>query len=451
MGEEGDTTDGSTAAPVSTRRTRLWVACGAVAVVVLVVVGIVMVSTDDQERPAAPRSTQRSTTRSTPPAPPSLEPLPVAAKPLWTSRGPGEAVTAEVRDGVAIYDGQDLRLVDAASGAVRWSVVGDEDLLGGDGAQLLGLYVRPRLVGHGAGLAVLADYYWTNCPEESCFGNQWKDEAGLVLLSAADGRVRWRVPTFEPGEESFWLEYVDDRTALVSVAAGEHAAAADVRAMAIDVRTGKVRWERTGFWPRGVVGDTVLGDENDGHPDSRELDDMPDDTVEDPVAVPDGGVAGFDLATGAPRWERDDSELMLTGGDVALVRDARGRDVEAMIVEGATGREVTKFVGTAEFCAADEAMLACQVDLDGLDEVATFRFDDRKVEVSASGLTAFGVDAVWRDRIFVHNARTRYTITRAGNRVDRRLPGELVAITDDYALFRVSKGGTATIQCFALG
>jgi len=376
---------------------------------------------------------------------------------LWTSRGIGKYPTADVRDGVAIYDGQEgLALVDAASGAVRWSVTGDEDLPGGDGAQLMSFFVRPRLVGHGNGLAVLADYYWTNCPTDSCFGEEWKDEAGLVLLSAADGRVLWRVPALgpespEPGQARFWLEYVDDRTALISVAGNENVAPEYVRAMAIDVPSGKVRWERTGFWPRGVAGDTVLGDKNDGHPDSRELDDMPDDTVEDPVDVPDGSVAGFDLATGAPRWEREDSEPVVTGGDVALIREARGRGVEAMIVDGATGREVTKFVGAAEFCSGDEAMLACQVGLDGLDEVATFRFDDRKVEVSASGLTAFGVDAVWRDRIFVHNKHTRYTITRAGNRVDRQLPGEFLAMTDDYVLFRVSRGGIDTIQCFALG
>jgi hypothetical protein len=96
-------------------------------------------------------------------------------------------------------------------------------------------------------------------------------------------------------------------------------------------------------------------------------------------------------------------------------------------------------------------VLACRLDLDGLDEVATFRLDDRKVDVSAAELTAFEIDAVWQDRIFVGNDHTWFTITRAGNKVDRRLPGELVAITDGYALFRVSKGGSDAIQCFALG
>jgi hypothetical protein len=432
MGEEGD------APAASTRRTRLWVAVGAVAVVVLVVVGIVVVSTNAEPEPpaAAPRST---TARSTPPTPPSLKPIPVNAKPLWTSRG--EARTADVREGLAIYGGRSLVLADAASGAVRWSVTRDEDLPGADGAQWMSWFASPQLVGHGDGVAVLVDYYWNSCAEEGgCTRGQAKDEVGLALLSSASGKVLWRVPTAEPGQASFWLEYVDDRTALVSVAPGHSVAAEDVRAMAIDLPTGKIRWERTGFWPRAVVGDMVLGEKNDVHPDERE-----------PDAVPDGSVAGFDLATGAPRWERGDSQLVVTGGDVTLVRAARGREVEGVIVEATTGREVTKFGGTAESCAGDDIMLACQLDLDGLDEVATFRLDDRKVDVSAAELTSFEVDAVWRDRIFVNGDHERYTITRAGNKVDRHLPGDLVAIADGYALFRVSKGGPATIQCFALG
>lgn len=444
--DEAEVSPEPDAQSASTSRSRLWVAIGAVAVVALVAVGIVVVSSNaEPESPAAPpRSTTRSPAPSTPPVPPSVEPL--AAKPLWTSRGFGEATSADVREGVAIYTGRGrgLALVDAASGAMRWSVTGEADLPGGDGAQLFAFFARPRLVGHGNGLAVLTEYYWSNCPRESCIGGEWKNETGLALLSAANGRVVWRVPTlgpevYKPGEARYWLEYLDDRTALVSVAPGDRTALEDLRAMAIDVPTGKVRWERTGFWPRAVVGDTVIGETTEVHPDTRQPDDKPD-----------GGVAGFDLATGAPRWDRDAAQLVVTGRDVALVRTARGRDVEGVIVEGATGREVTKFGGTAESCAGDQTMLACQLDREGLDEVATFRLEDREVDVSAAGLTSFGVDMVWRDRIFVSNDHERYTITRAGNRVDRRLPGELVAITDDYALFRVSRGGPATIQCFRL-
>lgn len=410
--------------------------------------------------------------------PPTLEPLRLGDKPLWTSE---ETVYAdvshvEVRDEVLLFHHGDsnLTLVDAATGKPRWTIDKLQELAGGDGAQWLRTFGGGqgvhRLVGRGDDAAVLVEYhYWADCTHPPghpggrgvCHGSP-SDETGLALVSGQDGSVVWKTPTIPsyPAEVDYdtrpeqVLRVVDDRVALVSITAGAPTSPGydlgPQRTIAIDMRTGATLWEQSdGGWPSLIVGDTVLSQVSKGLPGSGLSDELPEGTV-----------VASDLATGQRQWDLSGrfarSRLVLTAGDVALVTGVTERapaEPSVVVLAAGTGRELAGFDDGEHLrsCESDgRSLIACAVretQTTGDYEIATFQVDDRTIRPTATGRAAVAaVHAVWAERIEV-SSRTpdgqesrSYTLDSAGNTIDENLPGDFVGISGNRAVFLAGAG-----------
>ncbi|HEX6357504.1 PQQ-binding-like beta-propeller repeat protein [Actinophytocola sp.] len=336
-------------------------------------------------------------------AKPKLPKLDVAAEAAWTSDGTSEA---RLRDGTALAVGQKtFQVIDLASGAVRWKTDENTGLGGGRWDTRVG---TPFLVGEGANLAVLSAYYR--------FGQD--NEYGLVLLSAMDGRVLWQKTT---GEHLF-LHAADERIALVTTTeVATLTKPADLRMIAFETRTGNQLWERTGAWPAAIAGNTVLG-----------VNGLEQDLPLDALG-PGPSVFAFDVATGDPRWDIADryegSEVLLTAGEVVLVRGTESTEdkAELVLLSAGTGKRVVDIGEVTANCETDgEATIVCGSEDDTL---SVFRLADQSVTSVPNDDV---VEAVWRDRIFVNAIGDRhYTVDLAGNEIDR-IPGAPVAVSGDY-------------------
>jgi outer membrane protein assembly factor BamB len=348
-----------------------------------------------------------STSEARPPVQTTSAPPPrltVAAEATWTSH---EVFDAQLRDGTALVIGHRMfQVVDTATGEVRWQVDSDTSL--GGSATWDSFIGTPHLVGVGRDLAVVSAYYR---PGEA--------EYGLALFSAEDGRVLWRTTTGAGAR----LRVADDRLVLVSVTEnGPPTEADDLRMIAFDTRTGDELWERTGTWPTAIAGDTVLGVNT---------------LVEDDSALSvnvDAVAAGFDVATGEPRWDLGSryrgSEVTLTAGNVALVHatNATKAEAELVLVSVETGEQVADLgASEAALCATDrDTAMACFL---GGNSVSVFGLADRAVtRVAVEDV----FEGVGQNRIFLRGVGdSHYTVDLAGRPLDDQLPGEPVTVTGD--------------------
>lgn len=365
--------------------------------VVLAALAVTSCSTPEAQPPAP-------TTKSTP-AKSTLPRLDVAAEATWTSR---EVFDAQLRDETALVIGhRTFQVIDTETGEVRWKVDEDTDL--GDGAIWDASIGTPHLVGEGRDLAVVSSYY------------RLRDaKYGLALFSAEDGRALWRTTT----DEGAHLRVADDRIALVTdVENGTAADPSDVRTTAYDTRTGDKLWDRTGTWPTAIAGDTVLG------VNALAVDDSTLSVNLDAVA------AAFDATTGKPRWDLGSryrgSEIVYAVGDVALVHATAStkEDAELVLVSTKTGKDVAD-VGASEsaLCVTDrDTTIACF--LNG-NSVAVYGPDDEAVtRVAVQDV----LEAVGQNRIFLRGlGGGHYSVDLTGKKLDEQLPGEPIAITDDY-------------------
>jgi outer membrane protein assembly factor BamB len=352
---------------------------------------------------STPEAQPAPPTKSTP-AKSTLLRLDVAAEATWTSR---EVFDAQLRDGTALVIGhRTFQVIDTETGEVRWEVDENTDL--GDGATWDASIGTPHLVGEGRDLAVVSGYY------------RLRDaKYGLALFSAEDGRVLWRTTT----DEGAHLRVADDRIALVTdVENGTAADPSDVRTTAYDTRTGDELWDRTGTWPTAIAGDTVLG------VNALAVDDSALSVNVDAVA------AAFDATTGEPRWDLGSryrgSEIVYAVGDVALVHATAStkEDAELVLVSTRTGKDVAD-VGASEsaMCVTDrDTTIACF--LNG-NSVAVYGPDEAVTQVAVQDM----LEAVGQNRIFLRGVgNSHYSVDLTGKKLDERLPGEPVAITDDH-------------------
>jgi outer membrane protein assembly factor BamB len=262
-----------------------------------------------------------------------------------------------------------------------------------------------------------------------------------MLLSTVDGHVIWRTVTFAGSAETALkgplLLVADDRIALTAVA--NEADSPEVerpevpRMIAIDTATGARSWERTGPWPMAIAGDTVIGLNAKGY-----------DAAASEVG-PDAMVAAFDATTGAPRWDLHDryqgSKVVLAAADVVLVQVIDGRKKKLTVLSAATGKRVTDLgESNRNGCATDgTATIAC---MDIVDTVSVFHLADRSVTRVPRDAWADFSYCVWHDRIFLSRlpedaTETRYySVDLAGNVIDPDLPGQPLAISDDYLIVR---------------
>lgn len=372
---------------------------------------------------ATPEAQPPATTATS--AKPMLAPLDVPAEPAWsTSMGghPGDdyARAARLWSASALVLGYDgFQLIDVSTGTTRWTVTRDTDL---DGVHWSSPYGYPILIGG----AVVVPY---------SSGPMGSEEVGLLMLSSPDGHVVWRTPVLSPAESgrrlrtNLWA--ADNRVALVTVSDGDGKATrpTDLRMIAVNTQTGAVKWERTGTWPRAIVGDTVIGVNSTAWRSA------------------DGVVAGFDVTTGAPSWDVHDryegSNVVLTAGGLVLAQVTEKGKQKLTLLSATTGTPLTDFGDASEPpCVTDgAATILCQ---DRGNTMSAYLLADR----SFIRMPSHHVTAVWRDRLFVEGAETYYSVDLAGNRIDQRLPGEPIAVNDDYLIVR---RGDDTMSGYPLG
>ncbi|HEX6353999.1 PQQ-binding-like beta-propeller repeat protein [Actinophytocola sp.] len=405
-----------------------------VAVVAAAVAGVLVWRGGDNPHPP-PRVDAR-------PAP-TLQPLRVAEKPLWTE--PGDVVWVEEQDGLMLFahSGLELTLYDATTGTPRWTL--------GKMHDFGGFMYSPRLWGapderHLVGQeGVLVQYDQGDCHAGFCEPSPGH-ESGLVLVSATDGSIVWRTPalTFPEGplreRPEPMLQVVDDRVAVVSVLTGLVGSVYDKgiqRNVAFDVRTGAKLWEGAdGVWPMWIVGDTMLGVVSARFPSTWVNGEATGATI---VAT--------NLHTGEKQWERADSRLVMVAGDLALITDGAPR---LTAVTADDGREVGSLDHTDRMadCRTDRTTLvACSSKSDGrAHDIVTFDVKRRKLGTATPGKqTVLTLDSVRGGRLWVTGRQARdpgedraYTIDSAGNEIDRKLdlPGDILLLTEDKAVLR---------------
>lgn len=358
--------------------------------------------------------------------------LDLPAEPAWSAPGgPGFGSSPVVRDGMVLVHELDagLSLRDAATGEVRWTVEPEAELPGGDGRRWRGS-TGAQFVTHDDRLAVLVSDY--GC--ESCTPSRPTD-LGIALLSGEDGSVVWRttVLTAEqmPEDDQPYLDKVvaGDGLALVGLAADEGPGGSRGRMIAHDFDSGAVLWELADVWPLAAVGDVVLTVSypfsDSGQPGSGGLS--------------TGRVAAVSAATGKPLWDLADqydrSELVLTAGDVALVRavEEDKRHPRGLVVTLDRGQVLEEFgYGDLSGCAADErTLIVCPRDGD----LWTFQVADGKVRTIDAEVRVDRVNGIAPDRIYVVASGDNHSIDYDGALVDQGLPGDFLARGDDWVLF----------------
>ncbi|MDQ3785742.1 MAG: PQQ-like beta-propeller repeat protein [Actinomycetota bacterium] len=396
---------------------------------------LVFVLTGDDEPAAAPPPTTTAKPE------PTLRPLVFAPEPSWSIRRGSSLV--DVREGLALAeDSEHLTLMDAATGATRWQLTAFEDMPAeGDIKWQHSRDTPSRLVPHDGGLAVLTQYFWTDCPTDLCTDDHGpSDESGLVLLSAADASVLWKTPVRPsvnrpetPLPPWYELSAVDDRTAVVTFYGGGTAA--------VSVETGEQLWRRPGLWGVAVAGDTVLAQAGG----------KPGIGPGKGVLMP-GTVTALDLSTGAPRWDLADeytvSEVVETGGDTVLVRVRSGEEPVGKLLALDDGHELAEAEadGFVAGCATDGALLACPTD-DGV-----VIHDLETGAVTRTGVAAIAVDRIQDGRIFLIGSGNRaWTIDAVGNVIDAELPGRVVAMTTGHICFVALDPKSGEGACHTLG
>jgi hypothetical protein len=116
---------------------------------------------------------------------------------------------------------------------------------------------------------------------------------------------------------------------------------------------------------------------------------------------------------------------------------------ETLVVEVSTGEEVASFGTTVPWdtmtrCGSDgEVLIACTVmDEEGI-KLATVRIDDREAGVSGQQIPSRSINGVDGERVRVGRAYDpSVVVDPAGNIIDEEPPGELVAVSDHYAVVR---------------
>ncbi|MGP4029647.1 outer membrane protein assembly factor BamB family protein [Actinomadura sp. 3N407] len=401
-------------------------------------------------------------------------------KAMWDERKLGMSGVAgvELRGDVAIVAGDvdlgegRLAVVDVRTGAPRWTLGAGASLRGGGGAvahhghghraeHLRSVTGNPAVYGEGDDWSVLVQYTVGARGRET--------EMGVAALSGKDGTVRWKHALVRPRagdrgdderEKKMRLLAADARVVLASVEAKE---SIDPKTVALDAATGRKLWEHEGGWAYRFAGDLVLGETRGERPQPARWGQERKGT----------DVFALDVRTGEKRWDLSEafesSHLEAVAGGTAAVRVREwkpGRtyvDRRTVLLDTATGRDTAagkpakggEAVKTDRLydCADDgRALIACGGS-DG--RLVTFR-SGAGAEPFATEKPPFDeetlphVRMVWQDRIFVYASAgggrpaRRAVVDRAANRIGAAPPGEVAALSEQAAAFRVPREGATS-------
>lgn len=374
---------------------------------------------------------------------PNTELFAVDPKPLWRSRPDSEVRTLEVpggarfqQDSLVLQGLGDARLavVDAATGKPRWT---DATVKRHVDASAPAEGMAP-IVRAGKAWDVLLHYQ--DLTESDPAGRD-----GIALVAGEDGRARWHalLPAHvsQGGESAPELQAADEKVAVTTI--GDE----NPTVWAVDVSDGSTLWDASGVWPQLIAAGTILGLTSRHSPaEANEDDDKP-------------YVTALDASTGKKRWDLKGSyewsKVLLGAGNVALVvaKTATGPSgYQAIAVDARTGQDLTTLGdidSDGRGCASDgQTTIVCKV-LDYSSgspghRLVTFDVAKRERRVSpiypdTSALSTARIDGVWGDHIFVTDGNREPSEYRAvdqeGHVVSRKLPGRLVGISDQYAVF----------------
>lgn len=344
-----------------------------------------------------------------------MPPIHFSAAKLWSRgrdgprRGPDSVVirgdSIVVQDSKSGANSNEIGVVDAATGRLRWSVDQLHALPGmPEATRWWHTDADPSAVGQGADWSVLVGYVRSSRSPYSR-----ADEFGVAALSGTDGHVRWMTPIVpsvaSPASHIAELVAANDTVALLDVN-NERGDAAPMLA-AVDATGGKQLWTRTGAEAAALAGNTT------------------------PAVAAAGGVA-----------------LIPTSG------------IHERVVDLRTGHELAG-VDTITPCVIDDhpdgdGLVAClSGDLDPGSgyRVESFRPGDHEFRVSKR-LVHLSVpslpilDTVWKGYVFIDTGQptdidtgqpTGLAADDAGNIVGTDVPGRVQAISDQYAVFGSTK------------
>lgn len=396
---------------------------------------------------------------------PAMRPIHFGPR-LWsgTDGGPFPVVTSGIVHGnsIVLLGGDDanwedrLAVVDAATGRLNWQVRNLDKLPNGAGAELW-VPIAPQwpfVAGSGADWTLLVEYIRDNCEHPSGFcqnsPTQLTEEFGVAALSGRDGSVRWStplvaaVPSESPAADrdpTSTLVAASDTTAIVSVYDRPRYStdpASPPTTVALDVTTGKQVWKRSGVTPQLLAGDTVLAwlastPPNTGRRQAQTL-------------------VVLDSTTGKLRWRWPERLLpggpIVAAGNTAVIPTIAAGRISTLVIDLEKGREVATDLDDNEgSCAADDTsggqpFVACAVGDFPDYHLATFRGSDRHEGISKAEIPSGRVEMAWQGYVFVasNSDRPDVAIDDAGNVLSADVPGEVVDINNEYAIFAFREG-----------
>lgn len=386
---------------------------------------------------------------------PAGAPFTLDSEPLWDSEHGGPFPGADlvaVRGDQIIMSGlgekggrEGIAVLDAKTGATRWSVGATEDLAG---QQATSAYPNPErafaVVG-GEDFSVVVPYrqHQPHSDEETY---------GLAVLSKEDGRARKFVPVLhnvDSDEVSVrdqlhmgtWM--ASGSTAVITVVPvgpdpGPEALAKS-KTVAVDLVSGQVKWEHAGqeaFHPAALLDSVVVG-----------------------YGSPASSMAAFDVDTGARLWTVEDryplsSTVASVPGDdsagthgmiaVSVLRQSASQGVA--VLDANTGREIVAIAG-ADDCTGDSRQsIACTFDYGDSTRLLTISAADQKPMMSGREIESPFLDNAHGGTVFASDPgdKTSMAYDDAGNVRATDIPGKVAAISDRYVvLFRGSAARTS--------
>jgi hypothetical protein len=271
--------------------------------------------------------------------------------------------------------------------------------------------------------------------------NLIQEPYGLALLSGKDGSVLWRetlVPeskTAGPKGDLYPQTLLSNgQLAVMSLRRSTAATVADVQLIAVDARTGRRLWTRSGIGLATIAPGAVIVGE---WPASTPLESTTSGAT----------VAVLDARTGQTRWSlRSMPDATVAGaiGGLLLVRQLQGGILKApILLDLADGRELDRMPEQTGTCTGDHStLIACENAAEpGGFRLLTVRSDERRVRVAGRRPPDAGIDLVKDGRIYLSGVNSPGTeIDRSGTPLVSVLPsGILTALSDHYAIFNDSK------------
>lgn len=360
------------------------------------------------------------------------DPIDFGAKPLWDktslndfgrddsgfeeSRVIGDKVVYNRVD--EEYDGH-LTIADAESGKTKWKLADDGRIKGGDGMRAGFVEIHP-LGGSADATELILEYRKDTTLANGSEG----EESGVAAVSIKDGHLLWSVSiaTGPRPSHNVYIDYSSSEYITAELATfDDETDTNDLFVVSAEKR--EVLWQKDGRSPTGIAGDTVLAENSD--PDAEEVD-----------------LLAFKAGNGEKRWDvdkgKDPEVLATTGGSV--IASASGA---VAVIDSDSGDTRTKLSVSATVCHRDgKSTLACQSQDDERPKSAI-----QVIELSGDSATAAPVPdsddvlllGIHDGGIFTEDRGDSANVYRvrdaAGDSLADELPGRLIDISGDFAVF----------------